>query len=53
MGVQTKLRELKHVQEDRNDKLREKFSMVENKATGYDASLVDFMTAKREQNEYK
>ena len=33
--------------------MREKFDMIENKASNYDTSLVDFMTAKREQNEYK
>lgn len=39
--------------EDKNEKLREKFDLIEHKASGYDSSLVDFMTAKREQNEYK
>jgi hypothetical protein len=39
--------------EEKNSKLRHKFEVVENRASNYDNSLVDFMTAKRDQNEYK
>ena len=53
MDVQRKLKEIKFSQEEKNSKLRQKFEMIDNKASNYDHSLVDFMTAKREQNEYK
>lgn len=53
MDVQRKLKELRINQEEKNSKLRQKFEMIDNKANNYDHSMVEFMTAKREANEYK
>ena len=53
MAVQQKLKELRRERDDNNEKLRDKFDNIVERGQNYDSSIVDFMTAKREQNEYK
>ena len=53
LAVQQKLKDLRRERDDNNEKLREKFDNIVERGQNYDSSIVDFMTAKREQNEYK
>jgi len=53
MAVQQKLKELRRERDDNNEKLRDRFDNIIERGQNYDSSIVDFMTAKREQNEYK
>ena len=53
MDIQGRLKEQRRAQEEKNSRLRDKFEKVDNRASNYDTSLVDFQMAKREQNEYK